>query len=98
MSERFIKSCVIIVGNNEKTTEMKVKFNRWYNTVLAALLAMLGYGCGESEEQDVNVPMYGCIVDRYTINGTVTDEAGAPVLGIKTSVKMLYYICTRKCF
>ena len=91
MSERFIKSCVIIVGNNEKTTEMKVKFNRWYNTVLAALLAMLGYGCGESEEQDVNVPMYGCIVDRYTINGTVTDEAGAPVLGIKTSVKMLYY-------
>ena len=69
---------------------MKVRFNRWYNTVLTALLAMLGYGCSESEEPEKNVLMYGCIVAYYTINGTVTDEAGAPVQGIKTSVKMLF--------
>ena len=24
---------------------MKVRFNRWYNAVLTALLTMLGYGC-----------------------------------------------------
>ena len=52
---------------------------------------MLGYGCGESEEPDVNVPMYGCVVDSYIINGAVTDEAGASVQGIKTSVKMLFH-------
>ena len=69
---------------------MKVRFNRWYNTVLTALLAMLGYGCSESEEPEKDVLMYGCIVAYYTINGTVTDEAGAPVQGIKTSVKMLF--------
>ena len=69
---------------------MKVRFNRWYNTVLTALLAMLGYGCSESEEPEKNVLMYGCIVAYYTINGTVTDEAGALVQGIKTSVKMLF--------
>lgn len=69
---------------------MKVRFNRWYNTVLTALLAMLGYGCSESEELEKDVLMYGCIVAYYTINGTVTDEAGAPVQGIKTSVKMLF--------
>ena len=69
---------------------MKVRFNHWYNTVLTALLAMLGYGCSESEEPEKNVLMYGCIVAYYTINGTVTDEAGAPVQGIKTSVKMLF--------
>lgn len=69
---------------------MKVRFKRWYNTVLTALLAMMGYGCSESEEPDVNVLMYGCIVAYYTINGIVTDEAGAPVQGIKTSVKLLF--------
>lgn len=69
---------------------MKVRFNRWYNTVLTALLAMLGYGCSESEEPEKDVLMYGCIVAYYTINGTVTDEAGALVQGIKTSVKMLF--------
>lgn len=68
---------------------MKVRINRWYNTVLTALLTMLGYGCSSEEPMD----MYGVIAEYgvpnadYIIKGTVTDEAGTPVQGIKTVVK-----------
>ena len=34
---------------------MKVRFNRWYNAVLTALLSMLGFGCSSEEPMD----MYG---------------------------------------
>ena len=37
---------------------MKVRFNRWYNAVLTALLTMLGYGCSSTDEnRDVDVCM-----------------------------------------
>lgn len=70
---------------------MKVRFNRWYNTILTALLTMLGYGCSSEESMD----MYGVVVEYgvpsadYVIKGTVTDEAGTPIQGIKTVLKEL---------
>ena len=67
---------------------MKVRFNRWYNAVLAALMSMLGYGCSSSEDS-ADALMYGVPVAGYQIKGQVTDEAGTPVQGIKTAVKII---------
>ena len=62
---------------------MKVRFNRWYNTVLTALLTMLGYGCSSTDEnRDVDVEEYGCPYADYVVQGSVTDEAGNPIQGI----------------
>ena len=71
---------------------MKVRFNRWYNAVLTALLSMLGYSCSldEPEEYGPNILEYGCPHADYILKGTVTDEAGTPIQGIKTSLKDVY--------
>ena len=73
---------------------MKVRFYRWYNAVLTALLSMLGYGCSSvSEEPDMYgvILMYGVVEPGafYEVKGTVTDEVGTPVEGIKTAVKFV---------
>lgn len=60
---------------------MKVRFNRWYNAVLTALLAMLGYGCSSTDENR-DVEEYGCPYADYVVQGSVTDEAGNPIQGI----------------
>ena len=70
---------------------MKVRFNRWYNAVLTALLTILGYSCEGAEEYGVpDVEEYGCPSADFVIKGQVTDEAGTPVQGIKTSLKQIY--------
>ena len=68
---------------------MKVRFNRWYNAVLTALLSMLGYGCSALEDplDMYGAPVeYGCPHADYVVKGTVTDEAGNPIQGIKVTV------------
>lgn len=71
---------------------MKVRFNHWYNAVLTVLMSLLGYGCSSSSEE----PMYGLVAEYgapstdYVIKGTVIDETGTPVQGIKTSLKHIY--------
>ena len=71
--------------------KMKVSFNRWYNAVLTVLLSLLGYSCSSSEEEpDGLVVEYGAPSADYVIKGTVMDETGAPVQGIKTSLKLIY--------
>ena len=68
---------------------MKVRFNRWYNAVLTALLSIFGYGCS-SDDTDYapmyGVVMYGAPATEFQVKGLVTDEAGMPVQGIKTSL------------
>ena len=64
---------------------MKVRFYRWYNAVLTALLSMLGYGCSSDPMREME--MYGCPTADYIVKGQVTDEVGAPVQGVKTSLK-----------
>ena len=66
---------------------MKVRFNRWYNAVLTALLTLLGYGCSSSSDDYSDVEMYGTPRADFVVQGSVTDEAGKPVQGIKTSLK-----------
>ena len=64
---------------------MKVRFYHWYNAVLTALLSMLGYGCSSDPMREME--MYGCPTADYIVKGQVTDEVGAPVQGVKTSLK-----------
>ena len=60
---------------------MKVRFNRWYNTILTVLLSMLGF---ESCDSGGDAPVeYGTPHADYIIKGMVTDEAGTPIQGIK---------------
>lgn len=68
---------------------MKVRFNRWYNAVLTALLSILGFSCSldEPDEYGSTPVEYGTPHADYILKGTVTDEAGTPIKGIKTSLK-----------
>jgi putative lipoprotein (rSAM/lipoprotein system) len=70
---------------------MKVRFNRWYNAVLTTLLSMLGYGCSTGEPVEYGaLEEYGVPYADYIFKGIVTDEAGTPVKGIKTSLKSVF--------
>lgn len=69
---------------------MKARINRWYNVVLTALLSVLGYACSSSDEDEMVVIMYGTPHADYQFMGTVTDESGSPVSGIKVSAKNVY--------
>ena len=62
---------------------MKVRFYRWYNAVLTALLSMLGYSCSSDDIMDE----YGVPVEyaSYVVKGTITDEAGTPIQDIRVS-------------
>ena len=67
---------------------MKVRFNRWYNAVLTALLSMLGYtSCSNDEEDGHDALMYGVVVPYIEWRGTVTDETEVPIQGITAQVK-----------
>lgn len=71
---------------------MKARFNHWYNALLTALLGMLGYGCSSEEPMDMYgvAVAYGVPNANYIVKGTVTDEGGTPIQGIKASVKKVY--------
>ena len=71
---------------------MKLKIYHWYNALLSALLTMLGYGCTSENGMDMyGTPVeYGTPSVNYVFKGQVTDEAGKPVEGIKTSLKRIY--------
>lgn len=73
---------------------MKVRLTRWYNAVLTALLGLLGYSCSSDEildEYGSPVVAYGVPTAHFIMKGTVTDEAGTPIQGIKATVKVMPY-------
>lgn len=70
---------------------MKVRFNRWYNAVLTALMSLIGYGCSSSDDPwGGGLCMYGTPHADYQFMGTVNDESGSPVKGIKVAAKNVY--------
>lgn len=72
---------------------MKVRFIRWYQTILTALLTLMGFeACSSNEEDDRPAPMYGVPNATYHLLGTVTGQGGNPIEGIKTAVKMVYLV------
>ena len=82
--QELLGSSVYISRRLNNFRDMKVRFYHWYNAVLTALLSMLGYGCSNWTEPEVE---YGMPTAKYVVNGTVTDEQNAPVEGIKVSLK-----------
>ena len=69
---------------------MKVRFNRWYNAVLTALMSIIGYGCSSDDSWGGGLCMYGTPHADYQFIGTVTDESGSPIKDIKVSAKYVY--------
>jgi putative lipoprotein (rSAM/lipoprotein system) len=72
---------------------MKVRVKRWYQAILSALLTILGFEtCSVGSDGD-DAPIiceYGMPFATYNLKGTVTDETGKPIEGIKTSVKYVF--------
>lgn len=68
---------------------MKIRFYRWYNGLLASLLAFLGYGCSLEDPIDMyGTPVeYGAPTVEFQLKGNVTDEDGKAVQGIKVKVQ-----------
>ena len=65
---------------------MRVRFNRWYNAVLTALLGLLGFeSCDPVDEYGAPPVEYGTPYAHYEVKGQVTDEAGNPIQGIQIS-------------
>ena len=72
---------------------MKVRFNRWYNAVLTALLGLLGFESCDSPDEYGPIPCeYGTPYADYQFSGTVTDESDSPIKDIKVSAKYVYQI------
>ena len=71
---------------------MKVRVKRWYKAILSALLTVLGFeACSVSDDgEDPIICEYGVPTATWNLKGIVTDEAGKPIEGIKTSVKHVY--------
>ena len=66
---------------------MKVRFTRWYNAVLTALLGLLGFESCDSEAG--GMCEYGTPYADYQFSGTVTDESNSPIKDIKVSAKLV---------
>ena len=60
--------------------------------LLTALLTLLGYeSCTEAGADEYGVvPLYGSLSATYHISGTVTDEGGQPLKGIRVSMVNIY--------
>ena len=70
---------------------MKVRFTRWYNAVLTALLGLLGFESCDSPDEYGPIPVeYGTPYADYQFSGTVTDESNSPIKDIKVSAKFVY--------
>lgn len=70
---------------------MKVRFYHWYNAVLAALLALMGFeSCGGADEYGTPVVEYGMPNVSFQVKGNVTNEEDKPIEGIKVGVNMRY--------
>jgi putative lipoprotein (rSAM/lipoprotein system) len=69
---------------------MKIRFYRWYNGLLASLLALLGYSCSPEPDEYGPPPVeYGAPTVEFRLKGHVNDEDGKTVQGIKVKVQEL---------
>lgn len=68
------------------TTIMNWKINNLFNAFTAGLLSLLGFSSCSNNNNDEPC-LYGSPISEYHFKGTVTDEQGAPIKGIKVVVK-----------
>lgn len=57
------------------------------NNLLIKLLALLGFACAESRCDIDDAKMYGPPYADFEIKGTVSDENGDPITGIRVTVR-----------
>lgn len=65
------------------------------NKLIWMLLSLLGFAsaCSDKEkdeDQNGNLCMYGCPSVTFSVKGTVTNEAGQPIPGIRVGIKDTY--------
>lgn len=62
------------------------------NKLIWMLLSLLGFAsaCSDDEENNENLCMYGCPSVSFNVKGTVTNEAGQPIPGIRVGIKDTY--------
>lgn len=60
---------------------MKTKSQRLTHYLMAMLFGLLGFSSC-SDDEDEPICMYGTPTADYIVKGTVTDEAGNPIMGI----------------
>ena len=62
---------------------MKQRVSNFYKVILGALMAFLGFGGCSKLDPGNNKVMYGQPTAYYKFNGTIKDEAGNPIKGIR---------------
>lgn len=68
---------------------MKAKLSNATQWILTAIISLLGFsGCSKEEQM---VCMYGTPTADYKAEGSVTDEEGNPIEGIKVKVELRGY-------
>ncbi len=72
-----------------KTTIMKGKINNLFNAATAGLLSLLGFSSCSNTSGD-SPCLYGSPTSDYHFKGTVTDEQGTPINGIKVVTQEKY--------
>ncbi|MCQ2251404.1 MAG: radical SAM-associated putative lipoprotein [Bacteroidales bacterium] len=72
---------------------MKLKTNRWWTRILVMVLALLGYACGDSDEEEIRgeLCLYGSPSASYKVTGSVTDNDNKPLEGAKVKLELDYY-------
>lgn len=61
---------------------MKTKLQRLTHYLMAMLFGLLGFSACSEDEEDEMLVMYGTPTADYIVKGTVTDDAGNPIMGI----------------
>lgn len=67
---------------------MNRRLNKMLNAVTASLLSMLGFSACSNSSGGDEPCLYGSPTTDYHFKGTVTDEQGAPIKGIKVVSQM----------
>lgn len=67
----------------QNSTDMKIKFTHWYNALLAALVALLGFNSCGSENDDSGTVEYGTPSVSFQVKGKVKSSDGKPIRGIR---------------
>ncbi len=70
---------------------MKTKLTNLWTRILVVLLGVLGFACGDSEEDNGMVELYGCPNASFKVSGTVTDQDKKPVADAKVVVTFPYH-------
>lgn len=69
---------------------MKLRFYKWYNVLMASLLTMLGFSsCSSDDDDRGGTALYGVPTVTFRYTGTVSDDSGQPINGVKVVVNAI---------